>query len=531
MDFLSSLNQKQKKIVISDAKITLVVAGPGTGKTKTLTAKVAYLVLNKLLDPNSILALTFTQKAASEIGQRLKIVLPEKLPLVTTIHSFCFNQLRSNLGIRIISDKQKPKILNKIINQSKVKINSKELDLIISQYKNLKNDLTIPDQIKDLIELYQDKLKQYQLLDYDDLLLKFLDLLIKEIFFLEDLQKQYKFILIDEFQDISPLQYQIIKKLIGDQTGLFMIGDPLQSIYGFRAASEKIFDQIKSDFPSVYQEKLTINYRSFAKIVSLSNSLFKPYANLNSFYQQMGEVKVIETLNEISEAELVINFISQKMGGMDLNNAYQIDDNIKFSDFGILFRTHYLSKSLEKEFIKSGMPFKLGGEVSIFKQPEIEFLSLVLKFLSDKTETNFNEILNSQYLDLPLEIVSILSLEHLATDGPSVKDLNKRLVGIYNQLSRSINLSVDVSLPNLVGYLVSIWKIESDPKDPISPLNQFLEFLVQFENSQQPLEGFVEYLDNIQSHDYIDSQSDKVSLLTIHSAKGLEFKYLFIIGF
>ncbi|KKR79998.1 MAG: hypothetical protein UU73_C0001G0293 [Candidatus Daviesbacteria bacterium GW2011_GWA1_41_61] len=376
MDFLD-LNDQQRKIVEQGDGVVMVKAGPGTGKTKTLISRVAYLILEKHINPANILTLTFTQRAALEMKERLNLILGSNLPTITTFHGLAFNFLTGLVGeIKIISEEDQETLLKKVAGKSKVKISPRALSVIISQHKSTTNPSKKDSEMERLIVDYNKALNQQQLLDFDDLLMQMYKSLEEKNDKRRQLKNLYQYILIDEFQDTNDLQYQIIKMILKDSPNLFVIGDPFQSIYGFRGASAEVFKTLKDDFSAVCEETLGINYRSHSNVVQISNLLFPQSLTLQPASKKGGKVSLVKTLNEYSEADWVIRFISDKIGGTDLLKAQHLVTQVNFSDFAVVFRAHHLSGVLRKQFEESGMPYQIVKEDTPVEGDHIKLLSM-----------------------------------------------------------------------------------------------------------------------------------------------------------
>lgn len=371
----AKLNSQQKRIVETGDGPFMVVAGPGTGKTKTLTSRIAYLIANQKIGYEHILTLTFTKRAAAEMRERLKALLGKNLPKITTFHGFAFDFLNS-LGqeIQIITEQEQEAIIKKIVQESSPKIKPRDLSLIISQHKSTIQPVKKDPIIEKLILDYQKALIELQLVDFDDLLLQTWQILQDQTQ-RKRLQQLYKYVLIDEFQDTNDLQYQIIKLILNHKQNLFVIGDPLQSIYGFRGANSQIFETLKKDFPNTQEAVMEINYRSKKHIVQTSNQLFAN-VQLKAASEDLGRVAIINTLNEFSEAEWIVNFINQKIGGTDLIRAGESDNTANLADFAIIYRTHDLGRVLEDKFLHSGLPFQIVKEDTPVQGDHIKLLSM-----------------------------------------------------------------------------------------------------------------------------------------------------------
>jgi len=339
-------------------------------------------------------------------------------------------------------------------------------------------------QLTKLLDTYNFQLATQQLIDFDDLLVKTAELLQQNQRLAKKIGRQYQYILIDEFQDTHPLQYQIVKLITAQQTqpNITVIGDPLQSIYSFRGASSDIFHQFQQDFAGAQIINLTINYRSRPQLISLSHSLFPKSQLLTADLQTPAQINLITTLNEQSESQWIINAINQQLGGTDLNQASDFQHHNQqrnLADFAVIFRTHHLAHTLEMALEKSGIPYQIIGGLSLFEKKELAFLI-----------TAFTELLQAHQ---PTQ----LNAEQL------INQLLKRA-----KLDRAISQS---------------------PRKQ-QELQTFQQYLAQFTGPDW-LAQSVAYFQRLQAHDFYDERADRVTLLTMHAAKGLEFCQVFLIGF
>lgn len=309
------LNSHQQHIIENGDGVVIIKAGPGTGKTKTLASRIAYLIKEKNVHPENILILTFTKRAAAEMQSRLSLILNS--PTITTFHSWAFDFLSSKIG--------------------EIKIEKET--------------------------------------DFDKLILDTYQYLIEHPEECQALQEKYQYILIDEFQDTNDIQYQIIKLILKENPNLFIIGDPHQSIYGFRDAKPAVFETLKFDFPQSKEETFEINYRSKKHLVEISNQLF-PGTKLMANTKELGQAALIKTLNEYAEAEWIVRFINSKIGGTSLLAAEQNNEPVTFADFAVIYRTHNLSHILEKKLGESGMPYQIIKEDTPVEGDHIKLLSM-----------------------------------------------------------------------------------------------------------------------------------------------------------
>ncbi len=335
----SDLNSEQKKVLEINDRPIIVVAGPGTGKTRTLVAKLHQLIISQKNNSSKILALTFTKKASQEIRERLKVNFKDKA-FVGTFHSLA--------------------------------------------YKNL------PD-----FKIENDE-------DYEKLLLKFYELLKKR-----KLNLSFSHILVDEFQDTSNIQYEILK-LIANKN-IMVIGDPYQSIYSFRGANFGIFEAFKKDFSEYREITLLKNYRSYKNITTVSQKLFPEITKLHNIKKEEGEVKLIEFLNAKAEADFITSTVLYETGGVDLNNVNEGEQ--KFSDFAVIYRNHFLRESVLKALKKEGIPYQVVGGGGVWERKDVK--NLIEKI------SNFQFSVYSQFsnglMKIGEEIVDKETLQYLVS--------------------------------------------------------------------------------------------------------------------
>ncbi len=464
---MNELNDRQRQAVeISDGPV-LIVAGPGTGKTKTLIARIAHLV-KQSVPPNRILALTFTNKSAREMQERLDHLLPVgKRPDVTTFHAFCYRLLADIAGEKpeLISETDRQDSIRQLKKSQQLKgLSVKELSLAISQAKSSLE--TVDPDLADLLQQYQELLRERKQLDFDDLLMQAFEFLKAH----PAKRPAYQHILVDEFQDTNELQYEFLK-LLADTTNIFVIGDPKQSIYGFRGASAEIFDRFKRDWPGASVIALSINYRSTPQVAAVGNAVFSNSPSLLAHRQDAGQARCIEVLNEYSEAEWIINSIEQQIGGSTMlrssdHHATQ-DEAGHFRDFAILYRTHRMAMTFRHLLDESGLPYQVAGEGSPYAQAEVMAIIEALR----SAEQNDSE-----------PVSKLITRKATAT--------------------------------------------RFDPQSP--PLRMLINAAVRFDDAG--LLAYLEHLDTIAEQEFYDPAADAITLLTIHAAKGLEFRHVFLIG-
>jgi superfamily I DNA/RNA helicase len=490
MEFLKQLNREQQKAVQVETGPVLIVAGPGTGKTKTLTARIAYLIAEGTARPEQILALTFTKKAAEEMAVRVHVLLKQLgktngQPKVSTFHALCHELLGGEL--HFATEPQRLQIIKRLPKPAEYKgFSARELGLLISRAKNLAED---DAELGKLVQAYDAALQELELVDFDDLLVRTRKLLEQDDDARKSVQARFTHILVDEFQDTNRLQYELLQLLRGTPN-LFVIGDPLQSIYGFRGATGGIFDQFRADFPEATVITLGTNYRSAPQVVALSNALFTDAPNLLPHATTTGQVRAVQVLNEYSEAAWVLGEIQRAIGGGDMLKAVSDDDALlhrTLKDFAIVYRNRSAAVAMQKAVADSGLPYQVVGDGSPYEQPQV--LAIIA-------------LLRSAQTGEPAQLEGFSP-----TQAKAVQDLLGQTEG---------------ALPHaLAEKIMAVLGFEKSPA-----LQQFIGSLVRFKT----LAEAVAHLEAIAETRFYDPTADAITLLTIHASKGLEFPHLFLIG-
>ncbi len=487
MGILASLNLAQREAVEASVGPVQIVAGPGTGKTKTLTARIAYLVTEKNVRPQHILALTFTKKAAEEMRTRVTALLETKVqPHITTFHGLCYDLIGSETAF--ISEARRLQLIKDLSKPASLKgISARELSLQITRAKNTLE--AVDSDVAKLLRAYNKALAAADMRDFDDLLVSTYDLLEKDEALRKKVHERYRYILVDEFQDTNSLQYALLL-LLRDHNNVFVIGDPNQSIYGFRGSSGTIFDTFKTDFPDCKQVTLTINYRSAPQIVALGNAIIPGGAQLEAASQIDGIVQAVQVLNEYGEAHWVVNHIQRAIGGSDMLKGVSDDDrqtHRRLSDFAVLYRSRRAAGMLQKVLDESGLPYQVAGDGSPYDKPELQAVVELLRAADVGEDVNLQGFSSAQ--------------QYVLTEM-----LHQR----------------DVRTPAaLAERAIEILGIGHGPD-----IQQFLGMLVHFKTITQALD----YLAIMSEHGFYDARADAITLMTVHASKGLEFPYVFIVG-
>ena len=570
MNYLSALNEAQLKPVLDTDGAVLVLAGAGSGKTRVLTTRIAYLIQEKHVTPSNILAITFTNKAANEMFSRVVDFVGESAygMWISTIHSMCVRILRACVGrlkgyqknFTIYDDTDREHVLKRVIADLNVEGEGvlKDAKRHISKAKN--NDLS-PDRY--LIECqenmrgldtyvkiyaaYEEMLKKSNAMDFDDLILKTLHLLEEDEEVLSYYANKFRYIHIDEFQDTNYIQYRIAKLLCSVHGNIFVVGDDDQSIYGWRGAEIKNILNFDRDFKATKVYKLEQNYRSTKRILSLANAIIKnnEIRSKKVLWTQNPEgekVDYYEANDETGEAEYVVAKIKNLVA-----RGY------KYSDFAILMRINALSRSFEQEFMKYAVPFKVFGGFRFFERKEIKdilaYLRLLINPLDDEAimriintpkrgigDKTINAVANyAAHFEFSL-FDALCEIEMIPDVSSSARkrlnDFRKTLADltILNQTTSDLNELIDEVL--LKTSFMS--QFEVDTEENISKRMNIDEFRSSIEefakaNKNATLESYLESVTLSSDIDDADS-SEFVSVATVHSVKGLEFKNVFIVG-
>lgn len=564
---LSTLNEEQRKPVFDTEGAVLVTAGAGSGKTRLLTHRIAYLIEEKGVKPYNILAITFTNKAANEIKERLGKMLGEDMSLLWgyTFHGVCNQILRKSIkhldgytsSYSIYSEEEKAKCIKRVAKSLDIKdLKIKEAINYISDKKmryispsECKNDAGYLDgEIVKIYELYEQELKKCNALDFDDLLNKTYYLLKNNAEVREYYQDKFHYIHVDEFQDTNKVQYDIVRILGAKHGNVFAVGDEDQSIYGWRGANFANITDFVRDYPSCRVYKLEQNYRSSEKILNIANKIIEK--NKTRFDKKLwtlrsgGEdVRCYKARTESEEAD----FVFRTIASLAQTGRYH------FSDFSILVRVNSLSRSFEERFMQHGVPYKMFGGFKFYDRKEVKDLLAYLKIIANHKD---NEAI-IRVINFPKRGIgegSVAQLNNYASfTGKSLYDvifdlesnedlpngLIKKVLPFTNVLKCMDNAyKTTGSIGELTRYIIKLIGLKEcyaeDTEENESRKRNIRELvgaIEQFEelNSGITLEEYVQQISLYSDLDEMDG-SDTVTIATIHSAKGLEFKVVFVVG-
>lgn len=562
----NDLNSQQKHAVELDAGALLIVAGPGTGKTRTLTHRISHLIIRKNVPAENILAVTFTNKAAEEMQQRLTSLLGEPLVkeiAVATFHSVCVHILSTDgegIGIppefSICSDKDRTILLRK----AAPTYHRNRTSEILEEISLAKSNLLSPEQVeadnalansRELAAVYrnyQERLRENHLLDYDDLVFETVNLFEGSPEILQKYQNKFAAIFVDEYQDINFAQHQFLKLLMGAGSNLCAIGDPDQAIYGFRGANREFFLSFQEDFPDTAVINLSQNYRSTQLIVDASSQVLAKQngdtgSQLWSDVVSTTRITTYSAPTDKAEAEYIVHEIERMVGG---TSYFSIDSGrvsdqgnaaeYSFADFAVLYRTRSQSRLLVEAFARSGMPFQTVGEMSFWETPEIDKLLNYLRFLcSPEAGLYLEKILKQNKRSLGSATIERI-VEHSEATRQSIREVmeNAETIKISEKQRQTLQLfSAKLEAlkanPNSNSIPELIESIAGSFDTDIAP-DMLHQLLTQIQPFGKDIRKFLRATVLRSETDEYAPRSDKVALMTLHAAKGLEFPVVFIVG-
>lgn len=554
MDYLEKLNAAQKEAVLHRDGPCLVIAGAGSGKTKVLTTRIAHLIENGV-HPYQILAITFTNKAAKEMRDRLNIMVPNHDTFVGTFHSFGLRIIRENylkLGLdrnfTILDSDDVLSLIKKIMKEKGIDFKECAPSYIRNRISFIKNEMLVdteiekyltsePEQIaKEVYYEYKIRLKKNNSVDFDDLLSLPVELFLKNPEVLEHYQEKFRYILIDEYQDTNEVQYKLTKLLARKYQNIFVVGDPDQSIYMFRGANYRNILNFEKDYQNTKVIPLEENYRSTKMILDAANSVIKnnkdrKEKNLRSNNGVGVKVKYLRSYDEKHEITLVIEQIKEL-----LNEGYQK------KDIAIFYRTNAQARVIEEQFLKANIPYKVVGSYYFYSRKEIKDLICYLRLiLNPHDEISLRRVINVP--KRKIGATTIAGLEKLA---------NERNTSMFDCLEKGKELefknlilelqkdSESMSLTELIDDILEKSGMKEElEKDASLESELRLDNLMEFKSITATFEettgsvnlgDFLEEISLIADVTEHKDFDDVVTLMTIHSAKGLEFDVVFLVG-
>lgn len=566
--FTNDLNQEQQKAVITTEGPLLILAGAGSGKTKTITHRIAYILENNLAQPHEILAVSFTNKAAGEMRERVASLLGlpsydrSFMPYMGTFHGICVRILRQDgehIGIPrnfvIFDESDRVALIKQLSKQLQIDEKKYPPRVVGSVISSAKNELVSHQEYESIASnplqkiassifpLYENALKQHNALDFDDLIGRTVSLMANAEQINNKWRNQFKYILIDEYQDTNSAQYKLIKQLVNSSQNLCVVGDDWQSIYSWRGADFKNILNFERDYPKATIIRLEQNYRSTKNILDAAHSVIAKNTQRSDkklwTSKQSGQpVEVISVHNERAEAETIVRRI-KTLVDMGLRN---------YADCAILYRTNAQSRGLEEQFVRFGIPYKIVGGVRFYDRAEIKDIIAYLRLMyQPEDETSLRRIINVPGRGLGARSVdkffdfknangysvdnALINIDN-ADLTPKAKSALREFADIIHSFrAESESITVAILLEKLIKRLDFEKYLDDGTPQGEARKDNVRELLsVAKAYSEYGLSSFLEEVALVSDLDSLKNDQNSVTLMTMHAAKGLEFPVVFVPG-
>lgn len=554
---IENLNKEQQEAVTTTEGPLLVIAGAGSGKTKVLTTRIAYLIQNIEIAPSNILAITFTNKAAKEMKERVVNLLgPVAYQIqISTFHSFGLSVVRDNydlLGYKkeftILDSDDSLLIVKRILKDMNLDSKIYNPRAIRNRISSAKNEMISPDELEkfnacefdektvEVYRKYQDKLESNNSLDFDDLLLKPIELFNNHPEVLKEYQERFKYILIDEYQDTNEVQYTLTKLLSKKSKNICVVGDESQSIYAFRGSNYRNILNFEKDYKNAKIILLEQNYRSTKTILNAANDVIK--------HNKQRKEKNLWTDNDTGDKIIYHKSVDEKDESLYVTERINelLNKGVSLNDIVVLYRTNAQSRNIEEAMLRENIPYKVIGSFYFYNRKEIKDLIAYLKLIyNNDDDVSLTRIINSpkrgigaktlEQLNIKASVLGT-SLYNVIDSGKELKF--KELIDSLKQQSEGLSLTelVDVVLDKsgLKAELESEASLEAEAR--LENLEEFKSITKNFEerNGIISLSDFLSEISLVADIEEHKDRDNVVTLMTIHSAKGLEFKYVFVIG-
>ena len=565
-EVLNSLNSAQREAVTHIDGSLLILAGAGSGKTKTLTTRLAYLISEVGINPQNTLTLTFTNRAAKEMRQRAISLINNNnfyMPLLCTFHKFGLIFLKFHIdklgranNFVIIDSEDRKRILKRVAKEFNIDLNVGFISSEISKYKNT---LLTPDEvmtkteelsdykkIAKIYKAYQKEIVENNLVDFDDLLMLTYQILKENNDLRVKTSNRYRYIMVDEYQDTNELQFKLLELLASEHNNLCVVGDDDQSIYGWRGANIRNILEFSKRFKNTKTIKLEINYRSTIPILKEANELIEHNnqricKKLISYRGNGQKVKVFHSLNEGMEARAIAKEIKELL-----------TNGVSSNEIAVLYRINALSRSLEEGFIKEGLGFKLVGGIRFYERAEIkDIISYFRVFSNPNDDFSLERIINKPKRGIGK--VSIDKLKRVAFEEQSSifqilesktqyelsKIVSKRASRALKQFVDDMEYlmeQIDNSLQNFIPIFEKrigfkkYYRTVANGEDRVQNIDEFYAYFRESTTlkTNQTLEGFLNEISLQSEQDQVDENS--ITIMSIHASKGLEFEHLYVIG-
>nr|WP_317332116.1 DUF3553 domain-containing protein [uncultured Romboutsia sp.] len=571
---LDTLNPAQREAVEKTEGPVLILAGAGSGKTRVLTTRIGYLIEDKGVQPANILAITFTNKAANEMRERVEETLESDASdmWISTFHSCCVRILRKdinkigyNRSFVIYDSADQVTLVKDCLKELNLNDKVFEPKMIISTISGAKDKLYDPKKFKamhmhdnrmskiaDVYALYQDRLKRNSALDFDDLIFKTVELLKSNKEVLDYYRNRFKYIMVDEYQDTSKAQYELIKILAREHQNICVVGDDDQSIYGWRGADIRNILEFEKDYDDVHVVKLEQNYRSTQIILDaantvISNNIERKRKRLWSEKKDGELIKIQVAQDEIEESDFVADMIAK----------ISRDQNRSYKDFAVLYRANAQSRSVEDALNKSQIPYNIYGGTKFYERKEIKDLIAYLRVIQNPQD----DISIKRIINVPRRGIGLRTIEKIE-DRASLKQesIYSVLIDIEtnSDISTKARNSISEFVDNVIGTLRTMREVypvskliekviesidyygyidelykgdKEEAEERKDNVKEFISVAMEFEqiSEEKDLETFLTGV-ALTSESSEEEEVDKVSLMTIHTSKGLEFPVVFIVG-
>ena len=571
---LDTLNPAQREAVEKTEGPVLILAGAGSGKTRVLTTRIGHLIEDKGVQPANILAITFTNKAANEMRERVEETLESDASdmWISTFHSCCVRILRKdinrigyNRSFVIYDSADQVTLVKDCLKELNLNDKVFEPKMIISTISGAKDKLYDPKQFKamhmndnrmskiaDVYALYQDRLKRNSALDFDDLIFKTVELLKSDKEVLDYYRNRFKYIMVDEYQDTSKAQYELIKILAKEHQNICVVGDDDQSIYGWRGADIRNILEFEKDYDDVHVVKLEQNYRSTQIILDaantvISNNIERKRKRLWSEKKDGELIKIQVAQDEIEESDFVADMIAK----------ISREQNRSYKDFAVLYRANAQSRSVEDALNRSQIPYNIYGGTKIYERKEIKDLIAYLRVIQNPQD----DISIKRIINVPRRGIGLRTIEKIE-DRASLKQesIYSVLIDIEtnSEISTKARNSISEFVDNVIGTLRTMREVypvskliekviesidyygyidelykgdKEEAEERKDNVKEFISVAMEFEQNseEKDLETFLTGV-ALTSESSEEEEIDKVSLMTIHTSKGLEFPVVFIVG-
>ena len=571
---LDTLNPAQREAVEKTEGPVLILAGAGSGKTRVLTTRIGHLIEDKGVQPANILAITFTNKAANEMRERVEETLESDASdmWISTFHSCCVRILRKdinrigyNRSFVIYDSADQVTLVKDCLKELNLNDKVFEPKMIISTISGAKDKLYDPKQFKamhmndnrmskiaDVYALYQDRLKRNSALDFDDLIFKTVELLKSDKEVLDYYRNRFKYIMVDEYQDTSKAQYELIKILAKEHQNICVVGDDDQSIYGWRGADIRNILEFEKDYDDVHVVKLEQNYRSTQIILDaantvISNNIERKRKRLWSEKKDGELIKIQVAQDEIEESDFVADMIAK----------ISREQNRSYKDFAVLYRANAQSRSVEDALNRSQIPYNIYGGTKFYERKEIKDLIAYLRVIQNPQD----DISIKRIINVPRRGIGLRTIEKIE-DRASLKQesIYSVLIDIEtnSEISTKARNSISEFVDNVIGtlrtmrevypvskliekviesidyygYIDELYKGDKEEAEVRKDnVKEFISVAMEFEQNseEKDLETFLTGV-ALTSESSEEEEIDKVSLMTIHTSKGLEFPVVFIVG-